>query len=444
MQKGAGEVNTRLRKRKMPESGASFTPLPFPPPPPPYFIPPPPPFRGGFPPPPNFEEQDIFEEIEIDKEHLAAFQDAGYEEVESAEKDGGENGQPFEDVSEEYIADADYGGQPYINSPMEQGEKPEKKGKDLVDDAELRRRQSEIQKNAEKDEALALEKERKVSFIKTVLIIVFSGALLSGLGILVTWVLSSTKANSYSDRIAMQDQDDNISPEEKDEKKFWKLPNSEANNIIKNFYKATGPFETLSRSRDELMRGTATIQGKNYSLRVIKNRNGNTYLKTTDANGVSAAYFIPEYTLGRKLLTATVSGPSQALEFAENEALKSLFLFDEVLLAKAFPFGGLSSDSRRVEIVPGKAPADKSLCSLKITTPSRTYEYLFDKQSGDIKSICYEAEQMSFKILFSNKKTFSDGLKFPEKREIFINGKPFATIQFSTLSRINEMLLFPH
>lgn len=442
MQKGGNEVNPRLRKRKMPESGAPFTPPPFPPPPPPYFIPPPPPFRSGFPPQPEFEEEEVFEEIEIDKEHLAAFKDAGYEEVEEnpSSSENGENSSV--DMHSAYFEDSNFEAEPDFE--YVEDEPFEKKGKDLVDDAELKRRQSEIQKNAEQMEAIALEKERKVSFIKTVSIIILSGALLSGLGILVTWVLTSSKANSYSDRMAMAEDSDGISPEEKDEKKFWKLPNSEANNIIKKFYRATGLFETISRSRDELMRGTATIQGKNYALRVIKNRNGNTYLKTTDTNGVSAAYFIPEYTLGRKLLTATVSGPSQALEFAENEALKSLFLFDEVLLAKAFPFGGLSSDSRRIEIVRGKDSPDKSLCSLKVTTPSRTYEYFFDKQSGDIKSICYEAEQMSFKILFSNKKIFSDGLKFPEKREIFINDKPFATLHFSTLSRINEMLLFPH
>ena len=440
MQKGENEVNTRLRKRKMPESGAPFTPPPFPPPPPPYFIPPPPPFRGGFPPRPEFEEE-IFEEIEIDKEHLALFKDAGYEEVEEnpSSSENGENS--FAAAPSAYFEGPNYDADPNFEH---KDKMPEKKGKDLVDDVELKRRQIEIQKNAEQMEAIALEKERRISFLKTVLIIILSGALLSGLGVLVTWVLTSSKANSYSDRMAMSEEDDGISPEEKDEKKFWKLPNSEANNIIKKFYKATGLFETLSRSRDELMRGTATIQGKNYALRVIKNRNGNTYLKTTDTNGVSSAYFIPEYTLGRKLLTPTVSGPSQALEFAENEALKSLFLFDEVLLAKAFPFGGLSSDSRRIEIVRGKDSPDKTLCSLKITTPSRTYEYFFDKQSGDIKSICYEAEQMSFKILFSDKKIFSDGLKFPEKREIFINDKPFATLHFSTLSRINEMLLFPH
>ena len=440
MQKGENEVNTRLRKRKMPESGAPFTPPPFPPPPPPYFIPPPPPFRGGFPPRPEFEEE-IFEEIEIDKEHLALFKDAGYEEVEEnpSSSENGENS--FAAAPSAYFEGPNYDADPNFEH---KDKMPEKKGKDLVDDVELKRLQIEIQKNAEQMEAIALEKERRISFLKTVLIIILSGALLSGLGVLVTWVLTSSKANSYSDRMAMSEEDDGISPEEKDEKKFWKLPNSEANNIIKKFYKATGLFETLSRSRDELMRGTATIQGKNYALRVIKNRNGNTYLKTTDTNGVSSAYFIPEYTLGRKLLTPTVSGPSQALEFAENEALKSLFLFDEVLLAKAFPFGGLSSDSRRIEIVRGKDSPDKTLCSLKITTPSRTYEYFFDKQSGDIKSICYEAEQMSFKILFSDKKIFSDGLKFPEKREIFINDKPFATLHFSTLSRINEMLLFPH
>ncbi|MDY6068115.1 MAG: hypothetical protein SPI34_00100 [Opitutales bacterium] len=424
----------------MPESGAPFTPPPFPPPPPPYFIPPPPPFRGGFPPRPEFEEE-IFEEIEIDKEHLALFKDAGYEEVEEnpSSSENGENS--FAAAPSAYFEGPNYDADPNFEH---KDKMPEKKGKDLVDDVELKRLQIEIQKNAEQMEAIALEKERRVSFLKTVLIIILSGALLSGLGVLVTWVLTSSKANSYSDRMAMSEEDDGISPEEKDEKKFWKLPNSEANNIVKKFYKATGLFETLSRSRDELMRGTATIQGKNYALRVIKNRNGNTYLKTTDTNGVSSAYFIPEYTLGRKLLTPTVSGPSQALEFAENEALKSLFLFDEVLLAKAFPFGGLSSDSRRIEIVRGKDSPDKTLCSLKITTPSRTYEYFFDKQSGDIKSICYEAEQMSFKILFSDKKIFSDGLKFPEKREIFINDKPFATLHFSTLSRINEMLLFPH
>jgi len=432
-EEGLNEENKKVQRK------ASFVP-PFHPMRPPF---PPPPFPPHMMPPPMLADEDDFdEEIEIDENNIEEFLAQGYEIEVVDEAD--ENDEPLE-IDKSQVAE--YLAQGYIIEEMSDGEDDaeedvvqQPKGRSLVGDKNFKRMHAKIIEQAQIKKGEMLLKERKYAFVKlmTLIFLVALTLVSAGAGI-------SLAIDHFS-------QEDEI-PEEllaalesKEADNLWTLSSSTANDAVKAFFLTIGSLESVSKSSDEIVRGLVRYKGKEYIYKALKSRHGKNYISLTDAAGVETGYFFPSPVMGRRLLESTISGPSEIMDVIDEELLRSVMVYDEVLLAKAFPLEKDAVIAHRMlfENRGVKALDDVEYYSISVFLEGKEYNFYFDKDTSRLAAITYERESYKIKIKFSDYRRFSNALEFPALRQVWINDELLLTATSSHISRLNEVLLFPH
>jgi|GEM_PF-6542397 len=406
--------------------------------PPPMFPPPMghPPYEG------EEDDFDYEEEVEIDSDNIEEFLAQGYE-IEVVDENEEANAEPVE-IDKSQVAE--YLAQGYVIEELVEGEEDDDddaakqpKGRSLVGDKNFKRMHAKIIEAAELKQDEILLKERKYAFLKLMSLIFLVALMLVGAGAGISVAI---------DHFGQEDgvPDDILASLESKEPETWTLSSSIANDAVKEFFLTVGPLDKVSKSSDEMVRGLLRLKGKEYSYKALKSRYGKNYIALTDADNVETGYFFPSSTLGRKLLEKTISGPSEIMDLQDEELLRAVMTYDEVLLAKAFPLEKDAVIAHRMlfENRGLKTLDDIEYYTISVFFDGREYYFYFDKSDSRLQAITYERESYKIKIKFSDYRRFSNALEFPALRQVWINDELLLTATSSYISRLNEVLLFPH
>ncbi len=324
---------------------------------------------------------------------------------------------------------------------------PEKKGLDIIEHSDSARQQ------LERIQTEGAEKARQIddveAFSNTALVIVKFFATVT---ILVILIGSTAFFIKYSfDKIEEEEAKAEAAASSTDSSETvrsvqfkWRLPNSKANNLVKDFYTTVGTLNSFAAIVDMMFIGVLDFQGAKISFYCIKKRDGRCFLRLgEDASMV--CYFIDVRGKVWLLKQGGMAGEREKLNPLESERIRMLVTFDEEINRRAFPSEAeqeLVTDSR-IDYE-GTVLLDKMETETISTLDSegRRNVYYIDPATKYIVAESVIAGENKFMLKFSNYKSFETDILFPENRSIFVNNKFYAEVKLTRVQKNREMM-FP-
>ena len=219
----------------------------------------------------------------------------------------------------------------------------------------------------------------------------------------------------------------------------WRLEDSKANRVVRRYYDVVGPIEKSAKYSDMLLKGEVDLNGKDEDFYCIKRSNGRSYLRIGSAHK-QRAYFIgrPSENVSR-LSDMKVSGRKTSLPARESIVLRALSGFDEPIFTRAFGDGKAlgefvydgyeSLDGVKMEVV-------------SIRESQMLLRYFFNPITGDLSALYIKEGANEAIAKFSDYRVCEDGVRYPHKKTVELNGKRVAELDI-TLAMRNRGFVFP-
>lgn len=412
------------------------------PPPFPFFDPrgrppmPPPPhnFLPRFPPNPIGIPEEDFDFVEPDSDEFDNFESLDEDDFEGSE---------FEE--EQWGVDKSYSARsrlPYQTGRSENSaDSTPRKGYNslsLIRNEQLEKLRKDGEETAERNRAL----EGRVKAIKKILI--FSGFVFA----LSLTAISAFFLSIYFNSVQGDSEKNSAEPVLRDGelKKMkdltWYLSDSKENEVLRSFYSSVGNPQRIAESAYIMQKGTIEIGSKTDSIDFIKKVDGDVFLRVGSTPS-ERAYLVSLFGgVAQRLFDGTLSGRRADLSTEEDYSVRALIMFDEALFVRAF------SQMSRVSLSPisyvGKKEYDGVECNVLKSSDSRGNEVLhcFDAKTKLLHQTRMSNANNSAIIKYSDYSVGDEFYRFPAVREVFLNGKKYATVKIDLVVS-NKWMFFP-
>ena len=402
------------------------TPFPYPPPPP---LPPPMPTRGFVPPPPPRGP--------LRRWQPAPPQEFIYEEEIVEESDSADpEDNASENVSVEYVSEGELPPSPVARGRSASSENarpaPAKISQMKTEEFSRMLKMGQTQESLVKSGRVMMFVGGILKILASVLVVC---ALIAGCAFVVYSYFLPKKEDSY---VA-----DSGSP--KSSPIAWNVPEGRTRACLAQFYEAVGLSDMSDLGGDILMKGEIRRGKRTDGMYCITKRGeGISYIKIGTGD-TSAAFFVDKFLNGVKhLVGGGMSGERRELNDKYSLVVRALAAFDGSLSRRALAHGYAKNDFMNI-YNEGDSEKDGKLCrSLRVDEEDGTVVlFNFDVANGLLYSAVYKRGGVVVEVVYSDYKPVDGTTAFPFRREIFVDSKKYAVVDFDLIAK-RDGLIFPN
>lgn len=216
------------------------------------------------------------------------------------------------------------------------------------------------------------------------------------------------------------------------------IADKKANAVVRSFYEFSGGLATSAEFRDMLVKGVVKSGGAEKSFYGIRRPNGRTYAKLGDTR----AYFAERLGAGVFLLRdMRVSGAREKLLGRDALFVRTMTLFDEPLFSAFFPQSENADDSSAVSYAGAEIFDGRDAEVVAVENGAVKTRYFFAAASGEMLAAEYSDGSQKALVKFYDYRA-ENGVKFPHKKEVFVDGKKILEMSLDLAIR-NRGFLFP-
>lgn len=216
------------------------------------------------------------------------------------------------------------------------------------------------------------------------------------------------------------------------------IADQKANAAVRKFYEFSGGLATSAEFRDMLVKGVLKFGDTEQSFYGIRRPNGRTYAKL----GETRAYFTERLGAGVFLLREMrTSGPRENLSGRDALLVRTITLFDEPLFSAFFPQSESADDSTAVSYAGEEVFDGRDTEVVAVENGAIKIRYFFAKANGEMLAAEYSDGSQKALVKFSDYRA-ENGVKFPHKKEVFVDGKKIFEMSLDLAIR-NRGFLFP-
>lgn len=222
----------------------------------------------------------------------------------------------------------------------------------------------------------------------------------------------------------------------------WRLGDSRANNVVREYFESLGDMSLSAEFRDALIKGTLEMNGSTEDFYCIKRANGRIYLRI-GSDEKPRAYFIGLLSEGAFRLPELRSG-GRRIPIPEREALvlRALVSTDEMLFKRAFGDIEQSGNIDEIAYDGFSSIGDSDVESVSIKDGGTSMLYSFGVKDRLMHAIAIKDSGNEAVARLSEYMPTDYNLKHPMKRTIMLNGKEVAKVSVSLII-CNKGFLFP-
>ena len=226
---------------------------------------------------------------------------------------------------------------------------------------------------------------------------------------------------------------------------IWKMGSGAGALCVRAFYEAKGDLSVITEAKDILARGTIEIEGKKTDFYSIKKLDGRTFVKIGEGSKAKT-YLIGGFQDGViKLVDGGMMG--KKIQLPKNEALviRAIGWVDDLLFLRAFAnkdeeFTKFSSSYAEYQ---GRSDFNGFQCeSVNLYEDDCKIQFFFESSNHLLKGAVYATPNQNIKIMYDRYVEFEKGFRAPSTRIVYVEGKPYATINIDFIAR-NSGIFFP-
>lgn len=219
----------------------------------------------------------------------------------------------------------------------------------------------------------------------------------------------------------------------------WSLPDTKANNIVKEFYQNSGGINNAGRVQNKTIWGSLHA-GINVESFYCIERNSRAYLRFNNPV-YPKVYLLNSEGDAKKLETTSVTGPSEIVSAFISSQLNAIVFFDEVLHKAAFENYAVNKEPFTYA---GSMAVGDNVCDVIEIYPVKNMKlsFLFDRKTKRIVQKLIDFNGIKTRVEYSDYAEFANRIFYPKTRTIYVNENLFGSVVTDTM-HFNKDIVFP-